>query len=642
LEIKLTLEELAKKKLFVATPMFGGMCGGMYTKSMCDLSAIATRYNIELQYFALFNESLVTRARNYCVDEFMRSKMDYFLFLDADIGFDPSDIIAMMGLMTPESPYDVLCAPYPKKSVISSTCIETEDGPKTIGWIVRNKYTGKVLSLDDNGKFTWNNVVEHYVTPYKDANKKWVKIGRYGRKNLTCTDDHELYVIDDPFSSNIYKIEAKNAVGKYILRNPVKNGKNSINALYNKDQMSFLIGTLFGDGCVNNKGYLKFGHSDAQKEYIELKQQIFGGKISPLKKTGEYKGKEYFGYFLECPRNAQIEKLREMFYPEGKKTIKNVINLLDEKGLAFWYLDDGYLSPQHSTIISSQGFSYEDHEIIQKYLKDKWNIDSNITKSGDNFRFYVTVDGTKKLFEIIAPYVPTSMKYKLSEEYRNTGVEWNYENLENLDYAVELIKEVRYITDNVPRRQYDIGVENNHNFLADGYIVKNCISWEKILQAVNKGVCGPNDENPNVLDKYVGDFVFNPKSGTGNIAIGSPCEILEGGTGFMMMRRNTLTKFQEAFPQYMYKPDHVRTAAFDGSREICQFFQAEIDPVSKRYLSEDYWFSQKCQEIGLKIWLCPWMKTSHMGTMIYGGTLADLASIGASPTADASRLGKKS
>jgi hypothetical protein len=185
------------------------------------------------------------------------------------------------------------------------------------------------------------------------------------------------------------------------------------------------------------------------------------------------------------------------------------------------------------------------------------------------------------------------------------------------------------------------------------------------------------DENPNVLDKYVGDFVFNPKSGQSQIPINKPCEILEGGTGFMMIRRATFEKFQEAFPHYMYRPDHVRTAHFDGSRQICQFFQAEIDApdavllkerikkifdnggskediqkevndfekklstASNRYLSEDYFFSQKIQELGMKIWLCPWMKTTHMGNMIYGGSLADLASIGASPTAEISLLKKE-
>jgi hypothetical protein len=71
-----------------------------------------------------------------------------------------------------------------------------------------------------------------------------------------------------------------------------------------------------------------------------------------------------------------------------------------------------------------------------------------------------------------------------------------------------------------------------------------------------------------------------------------------------------------------------------------QYFQAEIDPESKRYLSEDYWFCQKLTQAGGKIWYCPWMKLSHVGTYIFGGSLADLASIGAPATADPAMLKK--
>lgn len=209
---------------------------------------------------------------------------------------------------------------------------------------------------------------------------------------------------------------------------------------------------------------------------------------------------------------------------------------------------------------------------------------------------------------------------------------------------------------------------------------KKTICWEKIVAAVNKGKA---DANPNDLEKYVGDFVFNPKDG-GNIPIGAPAEVLEAGTGFMMIRKDVLEKFRDAFPKYLYRPDHVRQKEFDGHRLIHMFFQAEIDrtdfeslyrkaledalaalgplvlspddtknPIeiinaalavvetrSLRYLSEDYWFSQKLQELGMKVWLCPWMKTFHVGSYIFGGSLADLASIGANPTADAALLEK--
>ena len=176
-----------------------------------------------------------------------------------------------------------------------------------------------------------------------------------------------------------------------------------------------------------------------------------------------------------------------------------------------------------------------------------------------------------------------------------------------------------------------IAAEGTDKHIVCGPYPKKCIAWEKIKRAVDKGFA---DKNPENLERYVGDYVFNPKEGTGSIALDEPVEVLEGGTGFMMIQRAALAKFAEAYPQYMYKPDHVRTEHFDGSREILMAFQAEVDPVSKRYLSEDYWFCQKSWEIGVKTWLCPWMKLQHMGSYVFGGSLIDLAQIGAGATAD--------
>jgi hypothetical protein len=213
--------------------------------------------------------------------------------------------------------------------------------------------------------------------------------------------------------------------------------------------------------------------------------------------------------------------------------------------------------------------------------------------------------------------------------------------------------------------------------IVGGPYPKKCISWEKIKHAVDKGVA---DKDPNVLERFVGDFVFNPKGGQQTIPIFEPVEVLEIGTGFMMISRDAMLKFQAAYPQYMYRPDHVRTEHFDGSREIMMFFQSDIDRYependyrnainaaleaqtpermgsilsdaldavsqkqgkrTKRYLSEDYWFCQKAQEAGIKTWFCPWMRMQHVGTYIFGGSLADLASIGAPATADTEQLRK--
>jgi len=315
-EIKLEIDQLRKRKLFLATPMYGGMSAGMYTRSVADLSALCVHYGIELKMYFLFNESLITRARNYCCDEFMRSDSTHLMFIDSDIGFNPNDVIAMLAMMGDDSPYDVLAGPYPKK----------------------------------------------------------------------------------------------------------------------------------------------------------------------------------------------------------------------------------------------------------------------------------------------------------------------------------------------------------------------CISWEKIKTAVDKGFA---DQNPNQLENFVGDYVFNPKSGMTQIPIGQPVEVSEAGTGFMMIKKKTLENYRKAYPLLAYKPDHVRTEHFDGTREIHAYFDcvidrgydtgdlkkliadfnsgklspeqlkevsqkifSEEDHRSKRYLSEDYNFCYYVQKMGGQVWFCPWMRLQHVGTYVFGGSLADLAAIGAPATADGNALKK--
>jgi hypothetical protein len=166
---------------------------------------------------------------------------------------------------------------------------------------------------------------------------------------------------------------------------------------------------------------------------------------------------------------------------------------------------------------------------------------------------------------------------------------------------------------------------------------KKTIAWEKIKQAVDRGFA---DENPGNLEKYVGDYVFNPADGQKEVRIDTPVKVLEGGTGFMMITKDAFHKFDEAYPDYKYKPDHVRTKHFDGSRYITMYFQALIDKDSERYLSEDYMFCQWMRKCGVDTWMCPWMKLMHTGSYTFGGSLADLAAVGATATADPSQIKK--
>jgi hypothetical protein len=157
---------------------------------------------------------------------------------------------------------------------------------------------------------------------------------------------------------------------------------------------------------------------------------------------------------------------------------------------------------------------------------------------------------------------------------------------------------------------------------------KKTIAWEKIYDAVKMGMV---DDNPLKLETFVGDYVFNVVPGTKEIQLNQPCKVLELGTGFMMVKRDVFPKFQEAYPELMFRPDHNRTQHFDGSREICAFFDTVIDKKwdaekkewtgTRRYLSEDYMFCQWARNIGIEAsghlrvrWVTPSLGEPHQQT----------------------------
>ena len=100
-------------KLFLSTPCYGGLCLESYATSIINLQVALIKEGIMLYIDTTENESLVHRARNVSVGRFMqKSDADYFMFIDADIHFDPESVVRLV-----KSGYDVSVACYPKKYV---------------------------------------------------------------------------------------------------------------------------------------------------------------------------------------------------------------------------------------------------------------------------------------------------------------------------------------------------------------------------------------------------------------------------------------------------------------------------------------------------------------------------------------------
>lgn len=102
----------ASPTIFVATPMYGGMCTGMYASGIMQLVGACGQNGVKMYYSFMMNESLITRARNSMAYDFLKSDATHLMFIDADISFNPNDIITML-----RADKDIICGIYPKKEI---------------------------------------------------------------------------------------------------------------------------------------------------------------------------------------------------------------------------------------------------------------------------------------------------------------------------------------------------------------------------------------------------------------------------------------------------------------------------------------------------------------------------------------------
>jgi len=105
-------ENEKKPKIFIATPMYGGMCAGFYTQSIIQLLTTCQANGVDAEFSFMFNESLITRARNSLTHTFLKTDCSHLMFIDSDIKFRAEDVIHMI-----RAEKDILCGIYPKKEI---------------------------------------------------------------------------------------------------------------------------------------------------------------------------------------------------------------------------------------------------------------------------------------------------------------------------------------------------------------------------------------------------------------------------------------------------------------------------------------------------------------------------------------------
>ncbi len=100
--------------LVIATPCFGGQISVLYAASLFKLQkALRAHPGITLKILFKDGDALITRARASLVAQFLEdSAASHLLFIDADIGFEPEQVLRLIGCGA-----DMCAAVYPIKRI---------------------------------------------------------------------------------------------------------------------------------------------------------------------------------------------------------------------------------------------------------------------------------------------------------------------------------------------------------------------------------------------------------------------------------------------------------------------------------------------------------------------------------------------
>lgn len=165
-----------------------------------------------------------------------------------------------------------------------------------------------------------------------------------------------------------------------------------------------------------------------------------------------------------------------------------------------------------------------------------------------------------------------------------------------------------------------------------GAYPKKGVNWQRIKGAAAAAGVDKNMSDGEVAafgSDYAVNFKFvNREAKTIAIENGA-VKLHDAGTGFMMIKREAILKMIEAYPELAYNND--LNIGEDLKGKFYALFDTMIDPVDRRYLSEDYTFCRRWQEMGGDIWLDPSISLNHFGSFCFVGNPAAIIQMQPSP-----------
>lgn len=348
--------------------------------------------------------------------------------------------------------------------------VQLGDGSwERIGRLVRSRYDGTVMSVTASGELVPRRVTGWHATPL--AGRSVYRLTYRSAKNagasrscIQLTGDHPVLTERGYLPVEELRSDDRISTGQ------------GLSAL----AWDVACGTLLGDGSISSgRAALTMSHSLKQAEYADWKMKWLR-ELEPRRQellvAAAAGGAASYGVVqLRTLAHRAVGVLRSDFYRPRKVVPRWLAERLNPRMLAVWFMDDGYtrIRPTRQPLaeIATVSFSDEDLQVLLRGLS-RLGLSAKASRS----RLYFDVAATRMLSEMIAPYVPPGMRYKLHPAVE-ASIPFDPGRFERGSVrALYDEVEVEDITERHGRDQtfFCIDVEETHNFVTAGGVVHNC------------------------------------------------------------------------------------------------------------------------------------------------------------------------
>jgi uracil-DNA glycosylase family 4 len=348
--------------------------------------------------------------------------------------------------------------------------VQLGDGSwERIGRLVRSKYGGKVMSIDDDGNLVPRQVTGWHATPLGDRRVfrltyQSAKRAGLGKTSVHLTGDHPVLTERGYVRADELEPTDRVATGQ------------GLSAL----AYDVVCGTLLGDGTISSaSASLSFSHSAKQSAYADFKAELLT-ELRPCRASFRVAAvaggtASYDVVQVRTLASRALGVLRREFYGAQKRVPAWIAYRLTPRMLAVWFMDDGHTRIRSGrrplAEIATVSFAETDLRILQQGL-----LRLGLPTKALRGRLYFDVPATRALSETIAPYVPPAMRYKLDPEVeRRVPFDPGRFSIGPADVLYDEVD----IEDVTERTRTDttffcIDVEETHNFVTAGGVVHNC------------------------------------------------------------------------------------------------------------------------------------------------------------------------